>query len=184
MHNKVGINPDQADKDKFVIKDSGKRQQFESGMQRDVSTDKILWHLVASGPLLRRWAEHLTAGAKKYDADNWMKARGHEEMARFRESAFRHFMQWYNGDRDEDHAAAVFFNINGAEYVRDQIIAKERYDMNFPPSARNMGREMLDKLKSLETSPDPSRMTAREFIDHGFNGPSGPDDEHGHLPTV
>jgi hypothetical protein len=46
-----------------------------------------------------------------------MLASGLAEYDRFRESAFRHFMLWYLGHVDEDHAAAVFFNINGAEYV-------------------------------------------------------------------
>lgn len=101
----------------FAIKDSGERRHFESGMVRDTDEGKTHWALVADGPMLGRWAEHLTKGAIKYDARNWMKARGTAEYERFRESAFRHFMQWYYGDRDEDHAAAVFFNINGAEYV-------------------------------------------------------------------
>ena len=49
-----------------------------------------------------------------------MKAEGPVEYERAWESAFRHFMQWYNGDRDEDHGAAVFFNINEAEYVKEK----------------------------------------------------------------
>lgn len=106
----------------FVIKDSGERRQFASGMVRDVTDDKTNWALIADGPLLRRWAEHLTKGANKYTARNWMKASGQEELARFRESAFRHFMQWYLGDVEEDHAAAVVFNINGAEYVKTIVV--------------------------------------------------------------
>ena len=107
--------------EQFITHDSGARAQFASGMQRDTDEDKVLWHLVASGPMLRRWAELLTRGARKYDADNWMKANGEEEYNRFRASAFRHFMQWYYGIADgEDHAAAVLFNVNGAEYVASQ----------------------------------------------------------------
>jgi hypothetical protein len=30
-------------------------------------------------------------------------------------------MQWHLGLRDEDHGASVFFNIQGAEYVRYQL---------------------------------------------------------------
>jgi hypothetical protein len=105
----------------FAVKDSGQRKQFESGMVRDVDEGKIFWSLVASGPMLRRWAEHLTSGAKKYERDNWMLAAGNEEQTRFRESAFRHFMQWYYGDTDEDHAAAIFFNVNGVEYVKEKL---------------------------------------------------------------
>lgn len=105
----------------FQIKDSGVRQSFESGMVRDVTDDKIDFSLVLDGPMFRRQAIHLTEGAKKYAKRNWMQANGQEELNRFRESAFRHFIQWYFGDRDEDHAAAVMFNINGAEYVRDRL---------------------------------------------------------------
>jgi len=105
----------------FILKDSGERVQFESGMVRDVSTNKINWALVADGPMFARWADHLTKGAKKYTARNWMQASGLAEYTRFRESAFRHFIQWYYGETDEDHASATFFNINGAEYVKEQI---------------------------------------------------------------
>lgn len=107
--------------DNFQVKDSGRRQEFSTGMVRDVNDDKILWHLVADGPMLKRYAIHLTNGAKKYSPRNWMLASTTEEYERFRESAYRHFMQWHAGDRDEDHAAAVYFNINGAEHVRDKM---------------------------------------------------------------
>lgn len=108
----------------FEIKDSGKRATFDSGMVRDVTDDKTNYSLIADGPMLKRWAQHLTNGAKKYAARNWMKANGQAEHDRFRESAFRHFMQWYHGDKDEDHASAVYFNINGAEYVKGQASAR------------------------------------------------------------
>lgn len=103
---------------KFTVKDSGARQQFASGMQRDTQDNKTRYHLIFDGPMLERWAEHLTKGAQKYDEGNWLKAQGDEELRRFRASAVRHFIQWMRGDTDEDHAAAVFFNINGAEYVK------------------------------------------------------------------
>lgn len=104
----------------FVIKDSGKREEFSGGMVRDTTEGKINWALTADGPMLKRWAQHLTTGAKKYAVRNWMLAEGEVELLRARESAFRHFMQWYNGERDEDHASAVFFNINEAEYIREK----------------------------------------------------------------
>lgn len=120
----------------FETKRSGDLMQFESGMVRDTSTGKTMWDLTADGPMLKRWAELLTRGAvgdpnatppkKGYGARNWMKASGDPELARFKESAFRHFMQWYRDERDEDHGAAVFFNINGAEYVRERLVAIPR----------------------------------------------------------
>jgi hypothetical protein len=104
----------------FVVKDSGERKLFESGMQRDTTTGKTRYDLLFDGPMLKRWAKHLTLGADKYEGRNWMKAAGPEELERFRESAIRHFIQWMDGETDEDHAAAVFFNINGAEYVGER----------------------------------------------------------------
>lgn len=105
----------------FKTKDSGERQQFESGMQRDVQTGKVRYDLALDGPLFQRYAELMTRGAEKYSARNWMKAAGDEELERFRASAVRHFIQWYKGDTDEDHAAAVVFNLNGAEYVKEKM---------------------------------------------------------------
>lgn len=110
----------------YAVKDSGQRQSFESGMVRDVQTNKIGWHRVADGPMLKRWAEHITKGGVKYPdvapgKPNWTLASGEAELQRFRQSAFRHFMSWFNGETDEDHAAAVMFNLNGAEYVKEKL---------------------------------------------------------------
>jgi hypothetical protein len=105
----------------FLVKDSGKREEFDSGMVRDVAEDKTDYSLILDGPMAERWADHLTKGAVKYEKRNWMKAAGNAELQRFRESAVRHFFQWYFGYEDEDHAAAVFFNINGAEYVQKRL---------------------------------------------------------------
>lgn len=104
----------------FTVKDSGKRQQFESGMVRDTTEGKTDFSLALDGPMFVRWAMHLTKGAVKYAKRNWMQANGQAEYDRFRESALRHFLQWYKGDTDEDHASAAFFNINGAEYVKEK----------------------------------------------------------------
>lgn len=95
-------------------------------MQRDVTDDKIDYLLALDGPMFKRLAIHLTKGAKKYAKRNWMKARGQQELERFQESATRHFFQWLNGDVDEDHAAAVIFNINGAEYVKERALSRFR----------------------------------------------------------
>ncbi len=106
---------------RFVIKDSGKRESFASGMVRDTSGNKIDYTLILDGPMFERWAIHLTNGAKKYAKRNWMKAAGQAEYERFKESALRHMIQWFRGERDEDHAAAVFFNLCGAEYVKERM---------------------------------------------------------------
>jgi len=105
----------------FVIKDSGVRTKFSGGMVRDTTENKINWCLVADGPMLKRWAIHLTNGAKKYAKRNWMKAEDQEELDRAKESAYRHFMQWYYNEVDEDHASATIFNINETEYIKEKL---------------------------------------------------------------
>jgi hypothetical protein len=162
--------------EKFETKDSGNREQFESGMVRDTQEGKTQFDLMLDGPiplevlrstpkgeavvsfcawrysaentlydvsdmlavdvikaiaeyeggvpaLMIRYAELMTRGAVKYSARNWMKASGEAERKRFIASATRHFFQWYAGNRDEDHAAAVVFNLNGFEYVNDKLVS-------------------------------------------------------------
>ena len=128
----------------FGLKDSGAREEFDSGMVRDTAEEKIDYLLLRDGPMYERWAVHLTKGARKYDKSNWLKANGEAELRRFRESAARHFEQWLRGDRDEDHAAAVFFNLNGAEYVLSQLEEAEEVEQDDP--IRSI-REFNDRLR-------------------------------------
>lgn len=109
----------------FVTKDSGKRKQFKEGMVRDISEDKTRYDLVYM-PMLKRWADLMSRGAKKYGERNWELAESQEALNRFRESALRHMFQWFNGDIDEDHASAVFFNISGAEMVLKKLNDSKR----------------------------------------------------------
>jgi hypothetical protein len=105
---------------KFTILDSGERKIFSSGMQRD-SCDKIRYDLIYL-PMLTRWAQHMTNGAKKYSSRNWEKAETVDELDRFLQSSFRHFIQWFTNVNDgEDHASACWFNICGAEMVKEKL---------------------------------------------------------------
>lgn len=90
-------------------------------MIRNPTEGKIDYLLVRDGPLYRRWAAHLTRAVSRTGKRNWMFASTEDDLMRFRESACRHFEQWLNGEDDEDHAAAVLFNINGAEYTAARL---------------------------------------------------------------
>lgn len=117
----------------FVVKAGGPMVPMAGGMVRSSSDDKTNFALVADGVMFERWAAHLTRATRPrgdfpgYPKRNWLKAReGDPEakmatMERAKESAFRHFIQWYRGDRDEDHGAAVFFNINLYETVKETL---------------------------------------------------------------
>jgi hypothetical protein len=110
----------------YVTKDSGQRQEYASGMRRDLQDGKPDFYLVMplgipySEQMLTRWASLMTRGKEKYGLRNWEKANSEEELERFKSSAFRHFLQWVSGETDEDHASAVFFNITAAEFVKSK----------------------------------------------------------------
>lgn len=106
----------------FTVKDSGRRQEYDSGMVRDLQDGKprfdLLWPLIEGMPfaehMMTRAAQHMTKGAEKYGFRNWEQANSPEELERFKASAMRHMMQWFSGETDEDHAAAVIFNLIAA----------------------------------------------------------------------
>lgn len=104
----------------FLTKDSGKRETFDTGMERDTNDNKPRYDLIWL-PGIRRVAELMARGAKKYTARNWEKASTQEELERFKESALRHMYQYLEGDRSEDHCSAVVFNLFGAEHVLSKL---------------------------------------------------------------
>lgn len=67
----------------------------------------------------KRQAELMERGAKKYGEHNWMLGKGEDAHARYVKSLNRHFKQWLIGDREEDHAVACVFNINGILYTEE-----------------------------------------------------------------
>jgi hypothetical protein len=108
----------------FAIKDSGQREEYASGMVRDTAAGKVDYSRVLDGPMFERFARHLTVAAEtKYHdpapgVPNWTLADGPVELARAKKSALRHLIQWLRDEVDEDHAAAVYFNINLAENIK------------------------------------------------------------------
>ena len=115
----------------FVVKDSGQRMEFSSGSLRDTAEGKLKWSRILFGPMAKRWAWHLTKAEAKYPdprpgIPNFTLIESEEEYHRYRESALRHFMQWWEGDTDEDHAAAVFFNMNGVEMIKEKWDGRDR----------------------------------------------------------
>lgn len=110
----------------YVINDSGARTEFESGMVRDASEGKLDYTSLLYGPMLDRYIAHLTKGREKYPdpepgVPNWTLASGSMELEHAKRSLLRHVFQMLRGERDEDHAAAVWFNVNLIEYIREQM---------------------------------------------------------------
>lgn len=108
----------------FETKDSGARAEFSNGGVRDTEEGKPRFDLLLPlnvpylDQVLTRWALLMARGAEKYSDRNWEQFSDEEALRRAYSSAIRHMIQWMNGETDEDHAVAVFFNIMVAEYIK------------------------------------------------------------------
>jgi hypothetical protein len=107
----------------FKINDTGNRVISESGMSRSSTEGRPRYDLIWK-PGLKRLAEHMGKGVKIHGERNWEKASTEAELARFKESANRHFEQWMMDENEEDHVAAVIFNMFGVEMVREKLKEK------------------------------------------------------------
>lgn len=107
----------------WVTKSTGEKAAFANGGVRDTEVGKPRFDLLRpttvpyADQMLTRFAALMARGAEKYSSRNWEQFSDTEALQRARSSAARHFEQWLSGERDEDHAAAVWFNIMAAEYI-------------------------------------------------------------------
>ena len=107
--------------------DPTSRVTFEGGGMRDSQNGKPRFDLLLPESIpferqyLTRCALLLAKGADHYEDRNWEKFNGPDALSRAKSSAFRHFMQWITGEEDEDHAAAVFFNVMAVEYIKEKM---------------------------------------------------------------
>lgn len=106
----------------YSMKDSGDRQVFGTGAQRDTRAGKGRYDLIS--PLaLRRLAVVLEKGAAKYEPRNWEKGM---PMSRYLDSALRHLNQYLAGMRDEDHLGQAMFNVMAAIHT-EELLADGTY---------------------------------------------------------
>ena len=92
-----------------------KNRQFDTGAQRDTGEGKLRMSLLPQKELKRVMRRYLD-GAEKYGENNWMKGM---PMSVFYDCAHRHLEAWWSGKDDEDHAAAVVWNMLCAMWVED-----------------------------------------------------------------
>lgn len=144
---------------RYQTKDSGKRQEFETGMVRDTQEGKARFDLLFplampyKEQLITRFAELMARGAEKYAERNWEQARTEVELGRYKASALRHLIQWLTGETDEDHAAAVMFNLMGAEYVKYRMRAEASVDLaNELAEGLAEGERLLARVEEIRQS--------------------------------
>lgn len=111
------------------VKDSGERREFATGSVRDVRKGKGRYDLIPPYSL-RRLAKHYENGAIKYGDRNWEKG---QPIASYVDSLIRHGQDYLEGDRSEDHMAAVAWNAFAAmwtlEMIRQGKLPKSYNDM-------------------------------------------------------
>ena len=130
------------------VKDSGARQNFETGSVRDTRDGKGRFDLLPPA-VLRRDARHMENGARKYGDHNWTKG---QPLSRYLDSAFRHLVCMMEGLTDEDHAAAVRWNIGAFMWTEGEIaegrLPSTLNDLYWPVAMAKMRalcQEVLDR---------------------------------------
>lgn len=99
------------------------RDQFSNGAVREPQTGRPRFDLLMpvgvpfDQQFLTRLGRHMAGSLAKYPERNWEQFCDQAALDRCRASAFRHLVQWMAGETDEDHAAAVVFNLMAAEHA-------------------------------------------------------------------
>ena len=127
----------------FQTKDSGKREVFATGSQRDTRDGKGRYDLL-SPIAIRRLTGVLERGSKKYLPRNWEKG---QSLSRYLDSALRHIFEHLEGHRDEDHLAQSLWNLHSylhtEEMIERGLLPKELDDLPnyFPPNPADIDPE-------------------------------------------
>jgi hypothetical protein len=113
----------------WTTKDSGQREEFDTGSRRDTREGKRRYDLI-SPVALARLAGVLERGAAKYGDRNWEKG---QPLSRYLDSALRHTFQVLAGKTDEDHAGQAMCNlmafIHTQEAVANGLLPAELNDL-------------------------------------------------------
>lgn len=122
----------------WTTKDSGSREEYNSGARRDVRMGKGRYDLL-SPMAIRRIAGVYERGAAKYGDRNYEKGM---PLSRFLDSALRHLLQFAEGKQDEDHASQAAWNIisliHTEELISRGILPQELNDL---PSYKPVGED-------------------------------------------
>ena len=145
------------------VNDSGAREDMETGSRRDTQVGKGRHDLLPVW-VTKRDAVHLENGAAKYGDGNWLLG---QKSSRYCASMYRHILAYMEGDRSEDHLAAVRWNAAGIMtneiFVERGIYDDDIHDMNdftckegFDETIRVKVEADNERLRQLEQQIEPS----------------------------
>jgi hypothetical protein len=101
----------------WETKDSGERQEFDTGAVRDIQHGKGRFDLLGVYSI-QRLAGVYERGAVKYGPRNYEKG---IPLSRYVDSALRHLFQYLEGDRSEDHASQCAWNVMSLIQTEEMI---------------------------------------------------------------
>jgi hypothetical protein len=106
-----------------TLKDSGKREDMETGSRRDTQENKSRPDLM--NPLVsRRVGHHYANGCVKYGEKNFELG---QKSSRYLASLERHLLDYKEGKKDEDHLAAIVWNAN-CLIMNQEFVERGIYD--------------------------------------------------------
>ncbi len=126
------------------------RACFRMAMGDYDNSDGELDDFVALADLLER-------GAVKYGERNWELG---QPTSRSFSSLLRHLMQWADGDDEEDHRAAVLFNMMSVIHVERLVATGE-----LPPSLLDHPRYRKAGLRYVQALPD-NHIAKKSLLNH------------------
>jgi len=103
-----------------------KNREFTTGAQRDTGENKLRMSLIPHAELKRVMKRYLD-GAEKYGENNWMKGM---PLSVYYDCIHRHLDAWWSGKTDEDHAAAVVWNMLCAMWAETNCKPEEHNVIN------------------------------------------------------
>lgn len=118
-------------------------KQTKNGMLREDKSAKLNYLSYLDPDVLERYASHMKKGEEKHGRSNWKK--GGYPLDEYLESMFRHLNSLVRGDKDEDHASSLMFNVVG--YMYEQLHGKFR--AGYATMADMTEAQALEQLSKL-----------------------------------
>jgi hypothetical protein len=123
------------------LKDSGKRQEWNTGSRRDTREGKGRFDLLP-WEVIEADARYMELGAKKYGDRNWEKG---QPLSRYLDSGLRHLTKYMIGHRDEPHLQAARWNLAAYQWTLNRI-----RENTLPMELNDTGEVILPGLVPME----------------------------------
>ena len=115
--------------DKYAIKDSGERTEYDTGAVRDLRKGKGRYDLLQWRTIMAL-AKHMEMGIEKYGERNWEKG---IPIKSFWDSGERHLIEFLLGMDDENHLIAAIWNLccmyETLRMIEEGLLPEELYDL-------------------------------------------------------